>query len=225
MIVGFSQPDIEKIVKHLSKLAKYLDLNRAVIVGGLAIRYHLIRAGVNYSVRPFNDLDLTLGSFESISPKCSEEFWVYHTHLQDGHFFLALVDPESRTKVDVFDPKKKERAERVEFVGQLMQVVSLEDQLVKTVYDLQRISKKDHVDPKQFSDARLMLQIADKSKLPDTLVADLVRAEKIRELHPEWVQEKPFRRPRPYVCEHCVNIDGFPLMPMEEVYKVLGYVE
>jgi len=43
-------------------------------------------------------------------------------------------------------------------------VVDTEDQLVKTVFDIQRISQENKVDPKQFIDTRLLMKVADMEK-------------------------------------------------------------
>lgn len=55
LISGFSNPDQKKIKVHLKKLLPYLKKDEFVIVGGLAIRYHVLSNGLPYPKREFND--------------------------------------------------------------------------------------------------------------------------------------------------------------------------
>ena len=236
LISGFSGIESEKIRIHLNKLLPHLKPDDFVVVGGLAIRYHLISRGIPYPQRPFNDLDLIVKSPNVVFPSVSKDFLICHHHTDD--FYLALVDPISKTKVDIFsyDPAPK-RLERVSLDNRHINVVSVEDQLVKTVLDIQRISSEAHVDPKQFFDTKLLVQISDLQRAnkvwqshkfkeyPSDIEEAIGRAEKIAVDHPEWVEEKPFRKPKPYACTSCCSTNDFEIVPMEVVYKALGYIE
>lgn len=236
LVIGFSGEEKERITTHLGKLFPHLKPNGFVIVGGLAIRYHLLSSNIPYPQRPFNDVDIIVKNPKVVSPSVSKDFFIYHYHPKD--YFLALIDPISRTKVDIFSyyPAPKETV-RVLFEDKEVDIVSIEDQLVKTVLDIQRISPKAKVDLKQFSDTKLLMQITDMRKAdkiwrfhnstqyPKSITQAIEKAEKIVEEHPEWLQEKPFRKQKPYVCPNCYGADGFDISPMEEVYEVLGYVE
>jgi hypothetical protein len=68
LVRGFSEGESERIDKHLSKLVAHLTPGRFVIVGGLAIRYHLQQAGIPYPSRPFNDLDIIAESVDVVHP-------------------------------------------------------------------------------------------------------------------------------------------------------------
>lgn len=75
------------------------------------------------------------------------------------------MDPTSKTKVDIFrDEPKPFEIVRFLLGNREINLVSAEDQLVKTIVDLQRISPENKVDPKQFSDTKLLLQITDREK-------------------------------------------------------------
>lgn len=236
LVIGFFGEEKERIVTHLQRLLPYLKSGEYVIVGGLAIRYHLLSHGINYPQRPFNDLDIIVKNRDVVSSSVSKDFLIYHYHPKD--YFLALADPISRTKVDVFSyyPAPRQTI-KVAFEDREVDLVSVEDQLVKTVLDIQRISEEAKVDPKQFSDTRLLMQIADMEtanklwqtnkfeKWPSTITEAVERAEKIAQTHPEWMQEKPFRKPKPYFCSSCQSTNGFEIVPMDEVYKVLEYIE
>lgn len=236
LISGFSKLDKNKIKIHLIKLFPYLKKDGFVIVGGLAIRYHILSHDLSYPKREFNDLDIIVKNPRVISPKIAKDFLIYHYH--PDNFYLALVDPETKTKVDIFDfypaPKK---TVKVIFNKEKINIVSIEDQLVKTVLDINRISQKAKVDPKQFFDTKLLLKIADLKKtdelwrknkfksLPKSLEDAIKRAQDLTKQHPEWLKEKPFRKPKPYNCLNCKSIDGFKIIPIEKVYRILGYVE
>lgn len=224
---------LQKILPHMKK-------EQFLVVGGLAIRYHLNQHGVTYPLREFNDLDLKAFSIDVIKPSVQKDFLIYHYHpLKNGSFFVALVDPGTKIKVDIFDTTiKHEEYTVLPFHEWKLKIVAIEDQLVKTVYDIGRISEESKVDPKQFSDTDLLLKIANIEKAqkiwgernyknyPSSINEAIERAKQIAKEHPEWLKEKPFRRPEPYVCPSCENTSDFKVTPMEEVYKVLGgYVE
>lgn len=161
---------------------------------------------------------------------------IYHYHPDD--FFLALVEPITKTKVDIFNfyPKPSEIV-KVDFEGEKINIVSIEDQLVKTVLDINRISKNKKVDPKQFSDINLLLKIANRKKaeklwiennfenLPNSLEDSIKRAQMLSKKHPEWLKSKPFRRLKPYKCLKCKSTRAFKIEPMENIYRILKVVE
>lgn len=238
-ISGFSRTDTRRIESHFSRLLPYLDTSKVWIVGGLAIRYHLAKHGVRYPIRKFNDIDLVVEDPTAVSPEVKKEFLIYHYHpIKNNSFYIVLIDPSTKTKVDIFDPTTPiEYSQPVNFQGYDIKITGLEGQLVKTVYDIQRISKKTKVDPKQFLDTDLLIEIADMdladriwrkrrySKYPTSIYLAIKRAKKIAKLHPEWVKEHPFKKSKPYKCGDCRSGDGFIVEDMEKIYQILGYVE
>ena len=239
LISGFNDIDSKRVKIHLVKLLHYINVDKMAIVGGLAIRYLLAKAGIKYPVRDFNDLDIMVKEANDVSAKVSKDFLVYHYHPQIGDsFYIVLIDPESRTKVDIFDwnPPLEDYI-TVKFEGYKLKMRSVEDQLVKTVYDIQRISTGKKVDPKQFMDATLLRKIANLKKAdnlwkkrnypnyPKSITDAINRANKIAQVHPTWVQKNPFKRLKPYVCTTCQETSDFKITPMVQIYKVLGYVE
>lgn len=238
-IKGYGLQDTNKIEALLKKILPYIDTDQLAIVGGLAIRFLLLSKGINYPLRPFNDLDLMVKSMKVIKSEIQNEFLVYHYHPpQKGTFYIVLVDPDLKTKIDIFDwnPPLEDYIE-VEFDKYKLKLRSVEDQLTKTVYDIQRISEVKKVDPKQFQDARLLCQAGDMKKAdkiwrkrnygsyPDSLVSAIERAEEIAKQHPEWIEKHPFRRQKPYKCKLCRNADGFKITPMKKIYRILNYIE
>lgn len=235
---GFSEVESIKVEKHLSKLIPHLTPNKFVIVGGLAIRYHLQKAGISYPERPFNDLDIIAENIDVVHTSIINDFLTYHFHQSGKSFYFAFVDEETSTKVDIFDYEKPpDKVIEVQFNGHTIKVQSVEDQLAKTVFDIQRISAKAKVDPKQFSDARLLAQIADMQRVnvlwkkirnpehPESIKDAIQRAELIQQEHPQWVKQGPFKKEGPYICSECVSSSEFPIIPMDKINYLLGYVE
>lgn len=239
LINGFTKIDSKRIGGHLRTLLPHLKPNKFVIVGGLAIRYHLAQNDINYPRKLFNDLDIIAEHPSVVLPTVTSDFFISHYHRNnENSFYIVLIDPKTKTKVDIFDYEMApEQTINVDFDGQSLKLVSIEDQLVKTVFDIQRISSQSHVDPKQFLDTRLLMQIADMKRAnliwqrrnfkmyPRYIVEAIEKAQKIAEDHPEWIQEKPFYKPKPYKCNECINLPQFPLTPMEKIYKIMGYIE
>ena len=58
LVVGFTKSDEIRVDTLLQKLIPHLKKDQFAIVGGLAIRHHLICAGIKYPKRPLNDLDI-----------------------------------------------------------------------------------------------------------------------------------------------------------------------
>lgn len=239
LISGFNKEDSVKIDLFLQKLLPHLAKDKFMIVGGLAIRYYLTKVGVDYPIREFNDLDIKAESTKVLASSVTNDFLIYHYHPENnGAFYIVLIDPETKIKVDIFDMTiKDEQFVMIPFHEWNLRMVRLEDQFVKTVFDIQRISKEKKVDPKQFLGTRLMttivnMDLADEiwkkrhhKELPNSIRLAVKRAQKIAEDHPEWTQERPFRHEKPYYCPDCIEVKEFPITPMSEIYKVLGYTE
>ena len=235
---GFYKKDKERINLFLKKLFPYLNLNQCSIVGGLAIRHHLSEKRIKYPVRPFNDIDLIAEKIDAVSAEVSKDFLVYHYHpLQNNSFYVVLLDKFLKIKVDIFDyDPPLEDPITVKLFDYKIKMRGLEDQLVKTVFDIQRISEENNVDPKQFQDTELMMKVADLKKAnkiwqkrnydkyPKTLLAAVTRARKIKFKYLEWFKKDPFKKPI-YKCKFCKNANGFKVTPMRKIYSVLGYIE
>lgn len=237
LVAGFSPSETQAITQHLKKLLPHLTPNRFILVGGLAIKYHLGRAGIPYQSHPFNDLDLIIEDESVILPSVTQDFLIAHRHLPDKPwFYIVLVDPRLKVKVDLFDYQMKpETTTKVNFERFELPVVSIEDQLVKLVWDIQRISAQQKVEPKQFTQTQLLAKIADLdladqiwkrkqfAKYPPSLLKAIDRANQIAEAHPDWLQEKPPpSEKKPYLCPHCVSSKTLPITPMNQIYQAIG---
>ena len=166
LVVGFTKSDEIRVDTLLQKLIPHLKKDQFAIVGGLAIRHHLICAGIKYPKRPLNDLDIIAKKADVVLPSVIKDFSVAHYHPQKGSaFYIVLIDPESKTEVDIFDyTQPPKELVKVAFHEYVVNIRSIEDQLVKTVLDTLKVVDRLVVDPKQFQDARLMMQAADMEK-------------------------------------------------------------
>lgn len=228
----------EKLQETLSRLLPLLKPGEFKIVGGLAIRHHLLAAGYDYPYQ-IDEIDLIAKGESSVSPELTKDFLVYHHHYSPDKkiFYLAIVDPVTSIKIDIFTEIVPEGSIKVNFNDQELEIASLEDQLVKTVLDIQRISEKSKIKPKELVNAKQMAEVADmvasetiwkqrkSAELPNTIVEAIDKVAKIAQEHPEYLSEEPHRKPEPYQCSECVDTPDFPLSPMEKVYRILGYVE
>lgn len=236
---SFPPDQAQKVDNLLSKLLPHLQQDRFWVVGGLAIRFHLATHNIDYPVKEFNDLDLKAEHSSVVLPSVTQDFLIYHYHLQpEDHFYIVLIDPETKIKVDIFDPTIPVlRSTTASFQEHTFKLRSPEDQLTKTVFDINRISRQAKVDPKQFTETKLLSQISD-MELADQLwkqrhfkeyspsIQEAIdRAETIAKGHPDWIKQHPFKRPQPYDCPDCISTPNFPLTPMPKIYRILGYVE
>ncbi len=216
----------------------FFEEDKFVLVGGLAIRYHLAKHSLRLPEANLNDLDIMVESLDVVSPDVTKDFLVYHFHHEGTKFYWALVDPITKLKIDIFDYNfAPQEVVQVQLDGHTLKMRSAEDQLVKTIVDVLRISEEAKVDPKQFRDAEALLKIADLEKLerfwqlknltdyPASAVEAWEKAQRVAQEHPEWLKVSPFRKEAPYVCTLCVKSKDFPITPMGRIYQVLGYVE
>lgn len=209
LINGYSTEDKKKVRQLLSALLPHLKSNGLIIVGGLSIRYNLAKHGKKFVERPLNDIDIIIENKDVILPSITKDFLVYHYHPKsnyNGAYYFALIYPNTKTKIDFFDySNKPDKMHSVKFGKHIVSVQSAEDQLVNTIHQVQRISIDDKVDPKQISDLKLLINIADKTvsekiwqkkhfqKYKIGLNEAIERGLGLAKEHPDWLQVKPRR--------------------------------
>lgn len=169
LLSGYQGIDKDQLIAALRRLLPYLDLNNIYFCGGIAIRYHLANNQKPISQRPTKDLDLCAITLDAVLPKVKGKFEVVDLqHLCGGYsFFLKLLDLEQDFIIDVFDNSFPARDPiKVQFENWMVNMRNAEDQLVKTVFDLQEVLKDGKIDttPKQFEDARALWEIVDRQK-------------------------------------------------------------
>lgn len=236
--LGFSDQDTQKVLGILSRFIPHVVQENFVIVGGIARRHHLMRHGIPFPPRPFNDLDFKIRDRSEMRPSVTSEFLIAHYHLpRNTAFFAELVDPQTKVTIDVFDYYHPPiDPEEVQIAGFQLKIRGAEDQLTKTVYDLMKITKGRALSPKEFDSADQLLEIVDLEKTekiwrmnfaslyPFSIMEAIQRAKDERRKYPERVFEFPSRTTEPYSCLECTEMPGFPLTPMEDIIRILGYI-
>ena len=208
LLLGFKSPEKEQFAEVIRLLLQSIDTGQVYFCGGIAISYHLSCNNKTISERNDKDLDICVYSLDAIFPKIKGKFEVVDLQhdLPGGYsFFAKLVEPHYSIKIDVFDNTFPCREPvMVQFESWLVKVRNAEDQLTKTVFDLQEVFSKGKIDttPKQFDDARALWEIVDRQKaqnywqdnvknhplfkgMPENLEEALVRAENYIKEHPE----------------------------------------
>lgn len=238
LVIGFVENETKRIESFLDKLLPHLEAGEFVIVGGLAIRFHLTSRGIEFPTRPFNDLDLIAKTSRTLRPTVTRDFLISHYHLIPGQVpYVAQVDAVNHMKADIFGYNPApEKITTVDYKNYRLNIVSIEDQLVKIVADCSRIlTDKFALDPKQIDDAKLLMKIADMEKAeriwrsrmfpqhPKSLTdafADVLSAAK---QFPDRLKKNPFRKPREYVCLECAIVPEFPLTTLDKIYDILRH--
>lgn len=235
LLGGLDEEVRRKAETHLTRLVPHLKPDRFAVVGGLAVNFLATLKSIPFHREDFNDLDLVITEAGAVLPTVVNDFMIAHYHFDENDKnleYFALVDRESRTKSDIFpnSPQRKSFL-RAKVGGFSINVSTAEDQLVKTVQDLQNFSERRPVDSKFYSHLRLLREIADfdeasrtweelaKKDYPRTLKEAIGGAERKAKGHPDWIRDTSFRKPRPDKCEECVVTVDYPLTPLEEVYK------
>lgn len=230
----------EEIRVVLRTLMKHIPVEKFGIVGGLAIRYWYSMNGVASPERDWNDIDFAVHDIKDIPTSLAQDFLIYHYHppkSDGGYFHMAFVHAPTKMKCHIFPyhPSHKESFASVPFEDSQIFIVSLEEQLVKTVFDIASVSDSWPIDPKQFEDAALLVSIADMAKAqeiwqknnfsqhPSTIQEAMAKAEGKRVERPDLVRPKPYRKPSDFVCPECTHDAGFPIISIREAYLALGY--
>jgi len=247
LVVGYLPEDKKRLEKHLQKLLSHVDIEKTTLVGGIPIKYHLTRLGVKFKEKPSNDLDLVVKDSSAVKPSVTKDFHVSHYHPNDGkkeRFYLVLVDEETKTKSDIFgeDFYVVQEREEVDFFGQPVGIVSLEDQLAVSLLEFSRALKGHTLYKQNLDFIRLMAEVADMDKTTKFLKAKpgsqhdikdkslsaqelLEKIESYLKDNPEQLQDRDDKERKPYECERCVESEKFPITAMEKIYEILGYAE
>ncbi len=250
-LVGYRLQDSQKLELHLKKLFNHVDLDSFILAGGTAIRYHLVNHDVDYPLRPTNDLDALLTRADALKPSVAEDFKISHYHINDAsnrdRFYFALVDAETKTKIDLFDADVfTPHPVTVDFYGTSVQMRSLEDQLVTKIMEMLRVLYDQKVDTEWFEDTQMLIKFANMDKAQKYWEENVAKPFFVSEgryakysgpaeaweavvahlqKHTELLSERVHRKEKPYVCEGCTISKDFPLTPLEDIYKILGYIE
>ncbi len=199
----------------LTRLRRHVDLDGVALTGGVAIDVHLARSGRPQRPRPPNDVDFVACNQGTVSPGVTGEFLVSHFHVPHpgySKFLVQLVDPDSRTRVDIFPgrPALIERAEWYDVSGTRVRVLGPAAILDHKFELLARATAERPVDEKHFDDALLLAHLS---------------ARQLGDWPPRVLCKEEYQRDPAIRCARCDrSVDSaFPLAPKQRILDILGY--
>jgi hypothetical protein len=245
MVVKLLCSDLEKRV--LKKLLPHLDVQKIMLVGGIAMRHHLLSSNINMpKVSGDEDIDIIAKSPSVVKKSITKDFLIWHYHNHPNHerlpddFYFAIVDSKEKCKVDIFDfkPYYPQESVDVKFGGVTLKTRTVEDQLVIGVLELARIMNDATVEPKKTPELIWLLQICDLEKVEKlwrthpfnkwktSFIETLNNSINYIASHPQLVLKnvpsKEIAQKKYSKCSVCLDSSDFPLAPLEKVKKALS---
>ncbi len=234
----FSESDRGPAQQTLDKLAHH-DISRWALTGGLATELHIERHAGMSVLRPLNDLDFLVTSFDCIPASLAGEFLLRHVHPDDppGKTLLQCVDPETGIRVDVFRAygSVMERLVPVDLVPELCGMISVEDLTARGARLCWDLAGNACVAPKYTRDFLRLLEVVKtrdveavwqehrKSQSPESF-SDA--AEQIRRLitaRPELIVSPVYCTDVTARCERCRDTPTLALADPNQILALLGY--
>ena len=230
--------DSTRAFNTLRKLALH-EVSRWVLVGGLAVEFHCLRAGHSSAIRHLNDIDFVAPAFECIPETLARDFLFRHVHPFDppGKTMMQLVDADTSLRVDVFraDGRIMSRAISVDVPSGPLRVISVEDVVA---YEARLLLDLDASVPVPAKHADDYLRLAELVKLSNmetawqdhrkpthsmtfgetnTLVKGLIATRRNLLISLECSKDTA------EICPRCVRTSPFQLADPNVVLSLLGY--
>jgi hypothetical protein len=231
--------DAARVRRVLVKLAS-CDLHQFVLTGSLATGAHRVGLGQIPATRPLNDVDIAVGSFDSIPTTLGKNLLMRHIHplAPEGKMLLQLVDPDERVRVDIFRACGATMARRqtLAFGKITLQVISLEDLAARLASLLMALEKGETVASKHAEDFKSLLPFVDpegvesawrdQRKLTDvaTFKEASFRVENLIESRSNLLVVRKYSQDVNSICPRCEETGPFRLSAAMEIMSVLGYV-
>ncbi len=231
--------DAARVCRVLEKLAS-CGLHQFVLTGSVATGAHGAGLGQISDARKLNDVDIVVGSFDSIPTTLGKNFLVRHIHplAPEGKMLFQLVDADERVRVDIFRAcgATMARSQTFGFGGILLQVISLEDLAARLASLLMAIEKGETVASKHAEDFKSLLPFVepdgvesawrDQRKLTDaaTFKEASARVENLMEWRSNLLVVPKYSQDVNAICPRCEETGPFRLSAASEIMSVLGYV-
>src|SRR5262249_51453512 len=139
-------------------LAKH-GIRHWALAGGFALELQSLSMGCRSSLRPLNDIDFIVESFDNIPSSLGDDFLFGHIHPFDprGKTLLQSVDADTAIRIDVFRAygATMSRSRLIQVEDEMISVLSIEDLVARM--------------------ARLALDISEDVPIPFKYVTDFMR--------------------------------------------------
>jgi hypothetical protein len=233
-----SPPDAERANWTFAMLLRHRT-DPLVLTGGMAIELHQIRLGFPAQLRPLNDIDFVVDSFDDIPTTLASDLVFRHVHPNDspGRTLLQCVDSRTSVRVDFFRTcgETLQRATEVEFAGETVRLVSPEDLTARTARLCMDLAVNMPTPRKHTRDFLRLLPLVD---IP---AMESVWSEHRKAIHPlsfssaanllleliatrRELQIVPVNsRNVTTICNRCENTSGFPVADAGVILSLLGY--
>jgi hypothetical protein len=208
--------------------------------GGLSIELQILRSGGRARVRPLEDIDFLVSSFDCIPETLSRNFLFRHVHPDDppAKTLLQAVDPELGVRVDVFRAYGLEmnRLLSIEVDGFSLKLASLHDLAARHARLCWDLIGGKQVHPKYVQDFLRLIDVAIVEDVEDVwrehrkpyfpedfceAVSALLQVIALRsDLMVAWDYSTNVNE----VCLRCRETRTFPLAHGTQIYSILGYV-
>lgn len=233
-----STGDSERAFNTLRKLALH-QVSRWVLVGGLAVEFHCLRARNTPMIRRLNDIDFVASAFDCIPKTLARDFLFRHVHPFDppGKTMMQLIDAETSLRVDLFRAcgRVMRRTISVDLPSGPLQVISVEDALAHAARLLLDLDASVRVPQKHADDYLRLTELVKPSDVETawrdhrkpihpvtfretkTLINRLVATRRNLLTNPEYSTNAA------EICPRCVRTTPFQLADPKVVLSLLGY--
>jgi hypothetical protein len=230
--------DSTRAFNTLRKLALH-EVSRWVLVGGLAVEFHCLRAGRSHPIRPLNDIDFVAPAFECIPETLARDFLFRHVHPFNppGKTMMQLVDADTSLRVDVFRANGgiMSRAISVDGRSGPLRVISVEDVVACEARLLLDLDASVPVPAKHADDYLRLAGLVKLSNMEtawqdhrkpthpmrfgeaDTLLKELITIRRNLLIRLEYSKDTA------EICPRCVRTSPFQLADPNVVLSLLGY--
>jgi hypothetical protein len=189
-----SAENAERVSRTFEKLLHH-DIGTWALAGGLAVELHWTSLTGQTSMRPLNDIDFIVRSFDDLPQSLANDFKFRHIHPFDppGKTLLQSLDSENAVRIDVFRAYGAEisRCHELLWPAGKLCVVSLEDLVARS--------------------ARLALDLASNQPVPAVHALDFIRLAGLVDpsrIEPIWLDHRKKQHPETFreACELLQNL-------------------
>jgi hypothetical protein len=233
-----SPTDSARAQNTLTKLRRHLP-PAFVVTGGLAIGAHLARRGASPILRPLNDIDFLVDSFDEIPSSLAEQFIFRHVHPRDapGKTLLQCVDPETAVRVDIFRSygQTTARAVPIDLHGTSWRMISIEDLTARTARLCLDLAFGTPLPAKHTRDFLRLLPLANLDRMqsvwiehrkpnhPEFFSDAVTRLTELIVTRPELQIDLVYSQGLRATCSRCHSSGAFVLAEAWQIHSLLGY--